>query len=290
MPKFGILRYNILFILIGFMTSLGIWNLYSSKFFVQPATVSSADAFTRVLNSKILRCGYIEWPPYLVRDPNTNKLSGFTYDIANQMAENLGWHVEWVMPVLLGQEQSAMQSGGIDAICGAQVPINPRQAIFLDHSVPYVLIPAFAYVRKDAWQTRLSELNDPGITVATMDGDISPILRQSFFPATQEHALPNSADPQQLSLDVMYHKADVALLDAPSYINFNKVYPEKLRRIETHPLAIYPGVISIAKGESRLQKTISDTIAYMHDSGQLTKIFIEYKLLELGMIPTTNSY
>jgi len=223
-----------------------------------------------------------------MRDPNSNALSGFTFELTNQMAKNLGWKIDWMMPVLLGQEDTAMQSGAIDAICGAQVPINPRQALFLDHSLPYGLLPAFAYVRHDAAQKSLPELNDPSITTSTMDGDISPILRQNFLPMSKEHALPNNIDPKQMSLDVMYGKADVALLDAPSFINFNKAYPSKLRRIETTPLAIYPMVISVAKGESRLQKTISDTINYMLGSGQITKIFSDYKLLELGVMPVAN--
>lgn len=280
--RYGIILYLVLFALYA---GYALRGPQPEQIGAQAATI---DAFAKVQASKTLRCGYIEWPPYLMRDPNTNALSGFTYDLASKMAENLGWKVDWVMPVLLGQEDAAMQSGGIDAICGAQVPINPRQALFLDHSQPYGLLPAFAYVRYDAAEASLSALNDPKITVTTMDGDISPILRQNFLPITKEHALPNNIDPKQMSLDVMYRKADVALLDAPSFINFDKAYPNKLRRIESAPLAIYPMVISVAKGEARLQKTISDTIAYMHNSGQIAKIFSDYKLLELGVMAVGN--
>lgn len=276
-------RYGMILFLVLLALYMG-YALRGDQTVPAGAQAAKLDAFTTAEARKTLRCGYIEWPPYLMRDPNTNALSGFTYTLANQLAANLGWKVDWVMPVLLGQEDAAMRSGGIDAICGAQVPINPRQALFLDHSLPYGLLPAFAYVRYDAPQTSLSALNDPNIMVTTMDGDISPILRQNFLPLTKEHALPNNIDPKQMSLDVMYRKADVALLDVPSFVNFNKTHPNKLRRIESAPLAIYPMVISVAKGETRLQKTISDTIAYMHNSGQIAKIFRDHKLLELGVM------
>ena len=59
------------------------------------ATKNAApDTFERVTSSGVLRCGYVVYPPGLINDPNTGKISGIFPDVLEQAAHNLGLKVD----------------------------------------------------------------------------------------------------------------------------------------------------------------------------------------------------
>ena len=243
-------------------------------------------AFQRVMRTKILRCGYILWPPYLVKDTATGKLSGFTYDVANALAENTGITIDWAQEAVIGQEVETIDSGRADAICGAQAPVNPMQATRIDHSFPYSYVPAYAYVRSDDdHYQKIEDVNAVATKIAVIDGDLSAVLARNFFPKAQTHGLPNSADPKQMSFDVVQHKADIAILDEPSFLNFIKANPGSLKRIPAvKPLAYYPVVISVRKDDGQLREFVDNSLQYVQNSGQLDAILDRHQTDAVGIL------
>jgi ABC-type amino acid transport substrate-binding protein len=67
-------------------------------FFCCAIPVFAADketSYDRVMRTGVIRCGYVEWPPYLLKDPNTQEFSGLIYDYMMAIGKDLGFKVEW---------------------------------------------------------------------------------------------------------------------------------------------------------------------------------------------------
>ncbi len=62
----------------------------------EPATDK---VYTRVLKSGVIHCAYAVYPPGLVKDPNTQKVSGVFADVVEAAASGLGLKVEWTTEV-----------------------------------------------------------------------------------------------------------------------------------------------------------------------------------------------
>ncbi|NTU77067.1 MAG: hypothetical protein HGA90_04555 [Alphaproteobacteria bacterium] len=43
----------------------------------------------QVKRTGVLRCGYLIWPPFNTKDPNTGKMGGFYYDLLEEMGRQL---------------------------------------------------------------------------------------------------------------------------------------------------------------------------------------------------------
>jgi ABC-type amino acid transport substrate-binding protein len=230
-----------------------------------------ASLFERVMETRTIRCGYLVWPPYLIKDVTTGRLSGVTYDMVIALAENLDLKFEWVQEIFLGQEAEVLNTGRVDMICGAESIYGPAMAKYLDYSDPYFSTPDYAYVRRDDTRHEgLASINSPAVKIAVMDGDLSVTLSRTLFPKARIDSLPNSSDPKQMAFEVMTGKADVALLDPPSYQIFNHAYPGTLKQLPgSKSIANYPSIFSVKKGETELCDLINNTIRYMQNIGQL---------------------
>jgi ABC-type amino acid transport substrate-binding protein len=77
--------------------------MYSGISFAEEGKES---AFDRILRTQTIRCGYVVYPPSIIKDPNTGRLSGIFYDITEKMGERLNLKIEWteevVFPTMIG--------------------------------------------------------------------------------------------------------------------------------------------------------------------------------------------
>src|SRR5438309_6353296 len=64
-----------------------------------PQGDKTQNAYDRVVQSGTLRLGYVPYPPGLIKDPNTKKLTGVFAEVIEEAAKNLGLKVEWAEEV-----------------------------------------------------------------------------------------------------------------------------------------------------------------------------------------------
>ena len=62
-------------------TLLALLMGYAGAWIAMPKTASQVEAkketaYERVTRTGVLRCGYATWPPNVMKDPNTGKVSG----------------------------------------------------------------------------------------------------------------------------------------------------------------------------------------------------------------------
>ena len=77
----------VLTIVLAAMTSWGIIKLLHADH-AKPA-LAIEPIYERIMKTGTIRCGYINWWPAELRDPNTGQMKGYVVDYFNEMAKAL---------------------------------------------------------------------------------------------------------------------------------------------------------------------------------------------------------
>jgi len=87
---------------------------------------------------------------------------------------------------------------------------------------PVLYYPTFLYVRSDdaRFDNAYEKINDPGVKVAVLEGEMSQTIKAEDFPEAQTVSMTNLADINQVLLQVTTGKADVAMTEPSSSDEF----------------------------------------------------------------------
>jgi len=241
-------------------------------------TASSNTAFNKAISSGTMRVGYIPYPPYIIQDPKTGALSGIFYDLTNTLATQLGLKVQWVEEAGYGTIFTDLSAGRYD-VFGGGLWANSTRA-----KAGYLTIPAFyngvyAYVRTSdhRFDNNLAAINDSSVKISTQDGELGQVIAQSDYPQAQEVSLPQTAPFDQIALQVITNKADVAFLQPDAAAEFLKANLNTLRQLQTPPLRLYGNAYAVALGESSLQQMLNVALQEAIDDGAVAKIVDKYQ-------------
>jgi ABC-type amino acid transport substrate-binding protein len=206
-------------------------------FFTSPITEAKEQTvLARVMEKKVLRCGYIPWEPYLMRDLKTNKLNGITYDYINSVASRLGIKVDWAAEILPDQIVPSIQAGKIDMFCVPCSPI-PEFEKQLDFIGSFGKLPYFIYVANDK---KWSEENISTARFSAVDGYIPLTETPKFFPKAKLASLPQTTSMGELYDQIKFGKSDVVINEHLSAINYMKTNPNIIKRYSDNPLFTKP--------------------------------------------------
>ncbi len=246
-----------------------------------PAPVAKEPIFARVMHDNTLRCGYVLYGNFVMKDPNSGKMTGVFVDLTEKIGAMAGWKIEWTTETSFASMQTDMENGKYDVYCGGAWPIFPV-AKFKSNSIAAFYSPIMAYVR--AGDARFAEpfdqtqLNDPNLRIAEIDGELSQIARQQDFPLAKTLQLPQFTQISELALSVASGKADATILEravANDYLAHN---PGSLRDISHgRPLRLFANTWEFPNGEVTLRHTFDRAIADMLQSGAVEKILRQYE-------------
>ncbi len=233
---------------------------------MRPASVASVvkpDALERVVESKILRCGYISYPPYFSKDPNTGVASGFMVDVMQSIAQKMNVKLEWNYETTWATALQDVQMGRFDAVCSSIWQNTPR-ALQADFSQPIVYAPLEAWVRADdaRFDGNIEAINNPNVTLSLIDGEAGEKVADDVFPNAKRFSTPQNAMFSEVINAVVTHKADVVFLEpkvAEGYLASN---PETIRKVaNVAPVMQFAVTILLPPNAPRL-KTVIDTALY----------------------------
>ncbi|HAX91516.1 MAG TPA: hypothetical protein DCY07_04820 [Rhodospirillaceae bacterium] len=253
-----------------------------TKYTPQAATTvapTKESAFERMMKTNTLRCAYLLMPPQLSRDPNSGQFSGVAYDITTEIAKRLDLKVEWTEEVTFMTVAEGMKAGRYDAFCLTAYRWAPGTRA-MEYTTPLFYSTTSAYVRTDdhRFDTDLSLINDPSVTMATIDGEASTFIRAADYPKSTAYSMPVSTDPALLLETIATKKADVALSNPLMVMPYLVANPNVLRRVETPaPLRIYSHALSFAKGEHDLLSMFNIVIEEMIVDGTMDRILDPYE-------------
>jgi ABC-type amino acid transport substrate-binding protein len=236
-------------------------------------------AFDRVMRTQTLRCGYGVWPPLLMKDTNTGKMSGIFYDYMEALGQALHIKIDWTGEVGLGDFPTALMSGRIDGMCYSIWPSASR-ARQIDFTSPIFYIALYAYVRADdhRFDNNLAAINSPNVTIVAMDGEMGSLIAAADFPKAKTLQLPQLSNAAELFTNVASGKADVSFADAVTAMNYQAANPGKIRQVQTpRPVRVFGNTIALAQGENRLRRMLDTATNELLSSGQIEKILVKYE-------------
>lgn len=257
---------------------LGVWN-FLSRPEQAPPPGASQDAYTRVVKSGELRAGYLVYPPFLIKETSSGKLSGVFYDVTEALGRNLNLKIKWVEEVNLANLAEAFKSDRYDMVA---FPLwrNAARAKVMDFSTPLFYSVLGAYVKYDdkRFDGNLSLLNSPDVRVAAIDGELAADIARTSFPKAKIESKPQIASYEQLLLEVIAGKADVTFYErllANRYIAEN---PNRVRDISplASPVRLYAQCYILPLGQHRLNSMINSALVELLENGGLETALRNY--------------
>ncbi len=156
------------------------------------STTMKETTFERIRRTGVIRCGYIVFAPYLLKDPNNGQMSGVAYEIMQAVAKELSVKIEWTEETGWGTFHEGLNGNRFDLMC---VPVwetgDRTHAALLTKPVYYNAMYAFARADDNRFDQNPESVNRSDVTVAYDDNGPSQAVHDTRFPLT--HSIPPPA-------------------------------------------------------------------------------------------------
>lgn len=236
--------------------------------------------FQNILATKTIRCGYVVYPPGLVKDPNTGKIGGIFPEALESVAERLGYAIVWAEEVGWGTMVEGLRAGRYDAVC-SPVWANATRAQFVEFTKPLFFSGIGVYVRADdhRFDSDLGAINSPDVKIATIDGEMTSIIADQDYKQAERVALPQNSDVSQVLLNVLDRKADVTFVEPYIAEEFMKTRPGALRNlVPNRPVRIFPNTMLVRQDEIEFKNLLDVMLAEALNSGRVDHLLAKYDL------------
>jgi ABC-type amino acid transport substrate-binding protein len=234
--------------------------------------------YDRVLRTGTIRCGYGMWDIHLKKDPNTGKFSGIFYDYMEALGKALNLKIEWAEEVGWGDYIAGLVNDRFDAYCTV-VGLNAERARQVDFLTPLFFLRSdvFARVGDARFDHHLERINQPDVTMTTIEGDLYGKIADREFPLAKKLTLPQLATTAELFTSLADGKSDVIITDASSGAVYLHNNPGKIERVKLDaPYRALPASISIKGGEYRFQRMLDIATIEMMANGTIGQILDKY--------------
>lgn len=238
---------------------------------------SKETTFDRVMRTQTLRCGYVVYPPAMMKDPNTGKMSGIFYDISEKMGERLHLKIEWIeinFPTMVED----LKMGRYDAHCvsgwGSAI-LAPYFSI--TRPLYYSVINPFVRIDDNRFDENKEAINNSSVRISTIDGTGTAVFADQSFPKAQRIAMPQDTAYSLTILNVMNKKADVVLVENSLAAEFMAKNPNAIRAVKLDkPLRTYGNGFMVGIHEQELLSMLDMTLSEMLGAGEIDDILAKY--------------
>jgi polar amino acid transport system substrate-binding protein len=264
-------------ILAAFLVGFAGAGLESALVGSNKTSAGKESTYDRVMRTQTIQCGYGVWPPEITKDPATGQLSGVYYEYMQALGAALHLKIAWAGEVGWGDFPAALEDGRIDAMCAGVLPDAPR-ARQVDFVHPIFYSAVYPYMRADDHRfENAAALDDAGVTLSTMDGDISHLIAASDFPRAKTVQLPQMSNWSELLANVTEGKADATFVTSLTAAEYERTNPGKIRRLSTPPLRVFSSTIAVGGGQDRFRRMLDTATDELIFSGRIEKILEKYE-------------
>jgi ABC-type amino acid transport substrate-binding protein len=250
---------------------------------VAPSSPIAETTYARVMRTKELRCGYINYPPHTIIDPATKNMSGLMHDIVMEMGRLLDIKIIWAEEVGWASTVEALRSKRIDAICTSFWQ-NPVEGKFVSFTMPVFYSPVTAYVSAKSTHSAVSDIqifNHASMRISGNDGAMASLIAAQDFPKAKLVSAPNMMDETHMLLDVASGKADITFIETYIGAEFIKNNPDSVKPIfATQPLRVFGNTIAIPAHEPQLKSMLDSALVQMLNGG-----FVDHAIKAYENIP-----
>lgn len=253
---------------------------------------SRDDLKSQIMKRGVIRVGYVIYPPSLIKDPNTGKLSGIFYDALNAAGTNLGLKVEWVEEVGWGSMIEGLRAGRYDMI-GNPVWSSSARATKAEFTIPltYSLISAYVRTGDHRFDNDFSAIDSPNVRISVIDGEISGTIAKQQFPSAKITSLPQLASISDSLLNVSTGKADIVFVE-PYFANaFLKNNPGKIREAQPgNPIRVNGNTMVVPEGEFAFKSMLDTAIQEELNSGYIEQLVKKYETEKNSFYPIAKPF
>ncbi|HAX91514.1 MAG TPA: hypothetical protein DCY07_04810 [Rhodospirillaceae bacterium] len=274
------LSHLALVVVLSAATAFGVTKYAAPTTTTATESPAKETAFERVMKTNTLRCGYYVFPPVVMRDPNTGKMSGFTVDMMEAIAAKTGLKIEWTEESTFGNWIPALQSNRYDAMCA---PMWSDMALGRETIYTRPLFYAGMYPLVRADDTRfdgpeaLDKMNSPDVTILGQDGNSILFLAKEAFPKAKFFTVAAQVDGPSVIQNIMTGKADVVLLDRNGLAEYNK-HGLNLKLIELpRPIKAQPFVLPVNRKETELREFLDNAVHDLLVSGTMDRLLTKWE-------------
>jgi polar amino acid transport system substrate-binding protein len=200
------------------------------------------------------------------------------HDVLQELAKRLDFEVAYVEETAWGTMIEAVNSGRVDLVCTGLWPSATRGKL-VDFSDPVYFSPVRAYVKSGNrhFDGNLSTINAKDVSIATIDGEMTSIIAAADFPAARADAHPQTTDIAQMLLEVSSGKAAVTFVETAVANGFLEKNPGTVQTVMgVSPVRVFPNVLMVAKGESKLLSVLNIALEEASNTGTIDQIIARY--------------
>lgn len=224
------------------------------------------DTLAKILQTKKMDVCYAVWPPAVIKDSVTGKLSGHDIEAMETMAKEVGATINY-HETTFGNMPAALQSGQCDI--GTSLFIKIPRAAAVAFSRPILFGGNSGLVRKgDNRFKTIADLDKSGIKVAVANGESGHIYAKSHFKNAQVVAIDvESSDLSRFLLEVTSGRADIGIADANTIRLFAASHPETLDVFANNTFDLNPDAFPVRHGDINFLNFVNNSLLYMQTSG-----------------------
>jgi polar amino acid transport system substrate-binding protein len=242
-------------------------------------TTGKESVYDRVIKAGKIRAAYISYPPALMKDTTTGKMSGIFVETLEKAADNLGLKVEWTEEVGWGSQIEGLEADRYDII-GSPVWANPTRGKMTTLSIPVYYSGIGVYVRQgeNRFNSDLMAINSNNVKVATIDGETGDLIARTQFPQATRDSLPQTTDISQLFLEVTGNKADVLFAEPYFAYKFLESHPNSVKNVAAdHPIRTLGNCYMFKRNQVEFKHMLDIAIEDLINSGYVDQLMDKYE-------------
>jgi len=241
-------------------------------------------ALDRIKREKVLRVGYGGFPPYTIIDTKETdpdkRVKGFAADLVDEIANRsvpkmkVEWHI-----ISWDTLATDMRSRKFDFIADP-VYVTVPKALEFTYTEPYSYFGiALGLVRKDETRfQKFSDLDRNDITLATAEGWVSTDYAREHLSKPHFKTIPVGGDSFVQLDDVLMGRADIALQDSPSVVQYAKAHADKVKILWLeHPPSVVPGGFMVRREDTDLKDFLDICMRLLKADGTIAKLDKKWK-------------
>lgn len=232
----------------------------------------------KINSSGKIRCSYLLYSPYFMKDPNSGQLSGIFYELMMEIGKNSDLTIEWVEEVGYENIFTGLEANRYDVFAGGLWP-NASRAKAGSFSEPAFYSVITAWVRQNESEiTDLSQLSSGKYKIATIDGAMEDLIAKTDYPNAPIVSLTTLSPFTQNLLNITSNKADITFAEPGVIFDFLKTNPNSLKQLNPEkPLRIFGNSLVVKKGEFELVEFLDWAIKEVVYSGKMDTILTKYE-------------
>jgi len=244
----------------------------------------------KVQKNKVVHAGYIPYPPFVIVDPATKKLSGYFIELMDAIVADMGQGIKIEYEeTTWGTMVVGVQSGKFDVVVSGIFSTIPRvMQVTFTRPVMLVGLSAVARAGDNRFKTD-ADLRKPGLTIAVTAGEVGHSYAQKYLPNAKLIVL-DTPDITRPMLEVLSGRADIGIADSMSVFNFVQAHKAKAANVfAERPLFLY-GTGLLLPRDLQWKDFMDQAISFLEYSKVLDRLEQKYKKGSTEWITLKKSY